>query len=109
MNLSSHAHFIGPIRFSDYNITGKEVPPEEKYRDKLPPEFLKPGPDGYLPVIAYGQSKTANILHALSLQKYLEHQGISSYALHPGGKSDGIDSGIATLINGDRSQDRVGA
>ncbi|CAI4216165.1 unnamed protein product [Parascedosporium putredinis] len=68
VNLASGAHAISPIRFSDYNIE-KGADPDE----------------GYLGIVAYGQSKTANILFTVSLQKELPKKGISAYCLHPGG------------------------
>ena len=38
----------------------------------------------YNPWIAYGQSKTANVLMAVSLNEKLGRQGIKAYALNPG-------------------------
>ncbi|KAI1101676.1 retinol dehydrogenase 13 [Jackrogersella minutella] len=84
VNVSSHGHQLSPIRFHDYNIENKEVPPEEKPQVPLSPTFLKCQDDGYMPMIAYAQSKTANILFSLYLQKHLQKKGIVSYALHPG-------------------------
>jgi NAD(P)-dependent dehydrogenase (short-subunit alcohol dehydrogenase family) len=34
--------------------------------------------------LSYGQAKTANILHALELEKRLANKGIHAYSLHPG-------------------------
>ncbi|MBW8753955.1 MAG: SDR family NAD(P)-dependent oxidoreductase [Sphingomonadales bacterium] len=39
----------------------------------------------YDPMVAYGRSKTANILFALELDRRLEDRGIRATALHPGG------------------------
>ncbi|KAI0399724.1 hypothetical protein F4802DRAFT_538627 [Xylaria palmicola] len=85
VNLSSHGHMLSPIRFHDYNMENKETPPEE--RPRLPPTsvFAKPSEDGYLPLIAYGQSKTANVLFTYYLQQHARDFGIMSYSLHPGG------------------------
>ncbi|KAK6853720.1 hypothetical protein PG995_010532 [Apiospora arundinis] len=66
INLSSQGHRCSPMRFHDYNIEGKE------------------NEDGYLPIVAYGQSKTANILFSLSLQQKLKSRGITAFAVHPG-------------------------
>ncbi|KAI1383742.1 retinol dehydrogenase 13 [Hypoxylon trugodes] len=85
INLSSHGHRLSPIRFHDYNIENKEVPPEEKPFSPLPPTFSKVTEDGYMGTIAYAQSKTANILFTLYLQEHLQAKGITSYAVHPGG------------------------
>lgn len=38
----------------------------------------------YDPWLAYGQSKSANILHAVELQKRLGPEGVTSVSLHPG-------------------------
>ena len=45
-------------------------------------DFLKSNP--YKPVIAYAESKLANILHAVELQRRYADQGIKAYSLHPG-------------------------
>ncbi|KAI1800794.1 NAD(P)-binding protein [Daldinia bambusicola] len=84
VNVSSHGHRLSPIRFHDYNIENKEVPGGEKPFSPLPPAFGRIQDDGYMPTIAYAQSKTANILFTLYLQDHLQN-GITSYALHPGG------------------------
>jgi NAD(P)-dependent dehydrogenase (short-subunit alcohol dehydrogenase family) len=67
INLTSLGHRISPVRFSDYNLTGKEVPPEEKNPGPLPPMFTEKNPDGYNGWVAYGQAKTANILFSIGL------------------------------------------
>lgn len=86
VNLTSAGHRLSPVRFSDYNFEGKHVPPEEDHIKPLPGAFAKWTPDGYPPFVAYGQSKSANILFTLYLQKHLAKDGITSYALHPGCK-----------------------
>jgi NAD(P)-dependent dehydrogenase (short-subunit alcohol dehydrogenase family) len=86
VNLTSLGHRISPVRFSDYNLTGKDVPPEEKNPGPLPPMFLKNAPDGYNGWVAYGQAKTANILFSIGLNKRLKGKGVTSYAVHPGCK-----------------------
>ena len=42
----------------------------------------------YNPWLAYGQSKTANILFGVSLTAKLKGKRISSFAVHPGRKSE---------------------
>ncbi|XDG09826.1 hypothetical protein ABKA04_009441 [Annulohypoxylon sp. FPYF3050] len=90
INLSSHGHRLSTIRFHDYNIENKEVPLEEKPFSPLPPTFARVQDDGYMPTIAYAQSKTANILFSLYLQDHLRRKGITSYAVHPGGVSSNL-------------------
>lgn len=84
VNLSSAGHRLSPVRFSDYNLEGKPVPPEEDHVKPLPGAFAKCTPDGYKPIVAYAQSKSANILFTISLQRHLANHGIASYAVHPG-------------------------
>jgi len=83
VNLSSAGHRLSPIRWSDYNYEPRQVPPEE---DHLPlmGAFGKSAPDGYNGIVTYAQSKTANILFTVELQKHLSKQGIAAYVLHPG-------------------------
>src|SRR5690349_14643748 len=45
-------------------------------------DFLKS--NSYDPMVAYGESKLANILHVVELQRRYGDRGIKSYALHPG-------------------------
>ena len=67
VNVSSSGHFFSGIRFTDPNFT-----------------------KGYDFVDAYGQSKTANILHALSLAERLHDRNIKAYSVHPGSISTGL-------------------
>ncbi|KAL2260850.1 hypothetical protein VTK26DRAFT_5032 [Humicola hyalothermophila] len=84
ISLSSAGHRLSPIRFSDYNFEGKPVPPEEEHVKPLPGAFAKCTADGYNGIVPYAQSKTANILFTLYLQKHLSRDGIAAYTLHPG-------------------------
>jgi NAD(P)-dependent dehydrogenase (short-subunit alcohol dehydrogenase family) len=86
VNLSSAGHRLSPIRFSDYNLEGKPIPPEEDHFKPLSPAFARTTEDGYNGIVAYAQSKTANVLFTLYLQEHLRSRGISSYVLHPGSK-----------------------
>lgn len=94
VNVSSAAHLISPVRFSDINFEdevvgpkrGKmEVPEEERPPPELPAWTLAPTADGFPGTAAYGQSKTANILFTVALKQRLAGQGIEVLALHPGG------------------------
>ncbi|KAK0649198.1 hypothetical protein B0T16DRAFT_436190 [Cercophora newfieldiana] len=84
VSLTSAGHRLSPIRFSDYNLKSDNVPPEEDHVKPLAGAFGRTTEDGYNGIVAYGQSKTANILFTLYLQEHLSKQGISSYTLHPG-------------------------
>ncbi|KAL4929032.1 putative short-chain dehydrogenase [Aspergillus undulatus] len=90
VNVSSDGHRLSPIRFADYNFREGE---------------------NYNPWSAYGQSKTANMLMAVSLAEKLGSKGLSAYSLHPGvifstSLSHGIENaeeGFASLNALDRA------
>ena len=63
VNLSSRGHHIAPVDFDDPNFENREY-------DKW---------------VSYGQSKTANVLFAVGLERRLADKGIHAFALHPGG------------------------
>jgi NAD(P)-dependent dehydrogenase (short-subunit alcohol dehydrogenase family) len=77
--LSSIGHRRSPIKFDDPNF---ENTPYDKWE-------------------AYGQSKTANSLFAVELNRRLEPKGINAYAVHPGG--------IMTNLQRDMSQAEIRA
>ncbi|KAJ7438227.1 hypothetical protein B0H11DRAFT_2105512 [Mycena galericulata] len=61
--ISSNGHRLHPIRFTDWNFSdGKS----------------------YSKWFGYGQSKTANLLMAISLAQKLRKKGLQAYSLHPG-------------------------
>ncbi len=62
VNLSSRGHLRSPMRWDD-------------------PHFRTSDYDKW---VAYGQSKTANVLFTVGLEKRLAPQGIHAYAVHPG-------------------------
>jgi NAD(P)-dependent dehydrogenase (short-subunit alcohol dehydrogenase family) len=89
VNVSSRGVRFGPVRFSDWNFT-KPVDqlPESEKPDISATEasFFDIDMTGaYQGMVAYGQSKTANVLFSLSLTErlYAQH-GIMSFGLHPG-------------------------
>jgi len=84
VNLTSKGHRLSPIRFSDYNFEGKPVPPDEDHVKPLPGTFNIFTDDGYNGIVTYCQSKTANILFTLYLQKVWQRFGIVAYAVQPG-------------------------
>ena len=86
INVSSSGHALGPIRFSDYNFekSNEELPKEEIAPLERLAALGVPTEGVYIPFVAYGQSKTANILFSLSLTQRLFDKGIVSYSVHPG-------------------------
>ena len=63
VNLSSRGHHIAPVDFHDPNFDTR----------------------AYDPWLAYGNSKTANVLFTVGLEHRFGGKGIHAYALHPGG------------------------
>ncbi|KAJ5896713.1 uncharacterized protein N7473_006112 [Penicillium subrubescens] len=93
VNVTSAGHRLSPLRFHDYNFEGKEVPVDERPPDGLPPMF-SPSAGGYNGWLAYGQSKTANILFTVYLTQHLASAGIVSYSVHPGSIWTGLSRGL---------------
>ncbi len=85
VNVSSHGHRLSPVRFSDYAFQKglTDVPDGEKPTGTVPP-FFAGEVDGYPGFLGYGQSKTANILHASELGRRLRGTGITAFSVHPG-------------------------
>ncbi|KAF3934649.1 hypothetical protein ABW20_dc0103147 [Dactylellina cionopaga] len=97
INVSSYAHLCNPIRWSDWNWEGKEVPEEEKGDIDQLNLFREPDLSftAYTPYGAYGQSKTANVLFSVELnQRLFEKYGILSLSLHPGAIKSGLQRHI---------------
>ncbi|KAK0126724.1 hypothetical protein ONS95_008304 [Cadophora gregata] len=86
VNLTSAGHRLSPIRFSDCNFKRRveDLPEEERPPPGLPGPLMPAQGETYNPFLAYGQSKTANILFSGSLNKALGERGVRSYAVHPG-------------------------
>lgn len=88
VNVTSLGYRLSPVRFHDYNFEGHPVPPEEEPPSSVP-SYMRPAPTGgrsYHGFCAYGQSKTANILHAVALNDRLGGKSVRAYAVHPGCK-----------------------
>jgi len=90
VNTSSEAHRISPVRFSDINQEpGKVVEQEDMPRRGLPKGMLR-GRGGYEPAVAYGQSKTANVLFAIGLNERLARKRLKCLAVMPGNIMTGL-------------------
>lgn len=89
VNLTSAGHRLSPIRFSDFNFKKaiEDLPEEERPPPGLPGKLMPGEGQTYNTFLAYGQSKTANILFSGSLNAVLGGKGVRSYAVHPGCKS----------------------
>jgi NAD(P)-dependent dehydrogenase (short-subunit alcohol dehydrogenase family) len=87
INTASEAHIVSPVRFSDINQDlGNEVPKDEQPRRGLPEGKLK-NDGSYESSVAYGQSKTANVLFSVGLNARYSSQGLKSFAVSPGSES----------------------
>ncbi len=62
ISLSSSGHAVSPVIFDDVHFEQRE----------------------YDPWAAYGQSKTANVLFALDLDRRFRERGVRAFAVHPG-------------------------
>ncbi|PWY71894.1 NAD(P)-binding protein [Aspergillus eucalypticola CBS 122712] len=95
INLSSFGHKFSPVRFTDLSFPNlpNELPESER-PDLRMTEYLtgnSHADEAYYGLFSYGQSKTANILHAISLnQKLLAKYNIAAFAVHPGAVDTGI-------------------
>ena len=82
--VSSEMAFASPFRFSDPQFDEKPIPDSEKPNWEFM-KILKVEPHTkYDHWIAYSQSKTANVLFALHLNKILAEDNITAFSLHPG-------------------------
>lgn len=88
VNVSSGAHYMTPVRFSDYNFEGKPLQPDEVPAPGFPDWVTKTTADGFPGALAYGMSKCANVLFTVALKERLRERGIDSFAADPGGKSE---------------------
>ena len=90
INVSSRGVRFSPVRFSDLDFTKPiDQLPESERPDLavMKSSFFDIDMHGvYHGMVAYGQSKSANVLFSLSLTERLYDQyGILSFGLHPGG------------------------
>ena len=60
-----------------------ELPEEERPPNGLPTALMDPEVP-YSPFVAYGQSKTGNILFSVGLSEALGANGVRSFSVHPG-------------------------
>ncbi|KAH7066354.1 hypothetical protein BKA63DRAFT_585430 [Paraphoma chrysanthemicola] len=87
VNVASRGTIYGPVRFSDWNFDkeANELPLEERPNLDALAAAHTIVPGAYNPMIAYSQSKTANILFSIGLTRRLyKGFGIMSLAVHPG-------------------------
>ena len=69
-------------------VPGAKVAPEDEPRRGMPEGILL-NEGGYEPAVAYGQSKTANVLMAVGLNARLKGR-VESFAVMPGSESHSL-------------------
>lgn len=102
INVGSDGYRLGAIRYFDYNFHVRQY--SQKVRCltcvyKLSVSGLRmcvPMQDGesYNPWVAYGQTKTANLLFSQALAARLGSKGLLSFALHPGVIATNLPTGL---------------
>lgn len=93
VNITSAGFVLAPFRFSDYNFTGapNPLPLEEQVDTAAAGTMGFAGLDpstGYVPMIAYAQANTANMLFSRGLAE----RGVSAFSAAPGGMYASIHS-----------------
>ena len=72
ISVASSAHTFASVHLGDYNFEQHE--------------------DGYTPIAAYAQAKTANIWMANELERKYGSKGVHSISVHPGGIETGLQN-----------------
>ncbi|KAL8939638.1 MAG: hypothetical protein Q9216_003246 [Gyalolechia sp. 2 TL-2023] len=84
VNVVSNGYALSPFRFSDWNFNGdRTIPDNEQPPSETCKAFGVPWGLGYLPPIAYGQSKTAGILFTKELARKVDGK-VTVLCLNPG-------------------------
>jgi NAD(P)-dependent dehydrogenase (short-subunit alcohol dehydrogenase family) len=87
VNVVSNGYALSPFRFSDYNFDGvDDLPEDEQPSKEAMAAFGIPFGLGYIPPVAYGQSKTATMLYTRELADKLKGIGATALSVMPGGE-----------------------
>ncbi|WP_157219000.1 SDR family NAD(P)-dependent oxidoreductase [Flavisphingomonas formosensis] len=84
--LSSGGHALGDIDLDDVNFERR----------------------GYDPFLAYGQSKTANILFASELDRRYADRGIRAFSVNPGAVATSLGRHMSPTVIADQGWDKIG-
>ncbi|RAQ98673.1 retinol dehydrogenase 12 [Stemphylium lycopersici] len=107
--VSSLACVISPFRFSDYNLEDRPLAKDEGTNWEVLNYLMGiEQHEGYEFEVAYGQSKTANVLFAKHLNKLLSSDGIYAFALHPGAvQSRASDAKLRAMTEEQKSKLKI--
>lgn len=102
VNVSSSSHTVSPFRFSDaqFDTPPATLPLREQPIPEACRHFGIPCTAGYAPLVAYGQSKTAGILHAKAIAGGAMGSRILAYSVNPGGKTNYLYMSSSMLTTG---------
>jgi NAD(P)-dependent dehydrogenase (short-subunit alcohol dehydrogenase family) len=89
VTVTSGASAVSPFRFSDYNFdldgSARTLPADEKPNfEPIKGSLPYTDTEGYEHTAAYAQSKTADILLAVQLNKLLASDGVRAFSVDPG-------------------------
>ncbi|KAL5384414.1 hypothetical protein PMIN02_009222 [Paraphaeosphaeria minitans] len=85
VNVVSNGYALSPFRFSDYNFDGvDDLPQDEQPSKDAMAAFGIPFGLGYIPPVAYGQSKTAAMLYTRELADKLKGTNATALSVMPG-------------------------
>lgn len=86
VNITSAAHVLTHLRFSDHIFKGVPIPYEEQPNTAIASQMDMPELDtqgGYHPMIAYCHSNTVNMLFTTELAEMLKDKGIYPFTSAP--------------------------
>lgn len=94
ITLSSAGHQVTGIQFGNYDL---KKPFEIVSTVNIESDKIKPG-SPYDPMVAYGQSKTANIYMGNEIDRRYGSQGLHGLSVHPGGIATGLGKHIPDAV-----------
>ena len=96
--MTSAGYKLCPLRLHDYNLEWKPAPHEEEVPADAP-GWPTATNDGFAGLVAYGQTKTANMLMAVAMRDRFEKEpGIDSFCVDAGCMSPICDS-FASMVS----------
>lgn len=84
-NITSNGYVLSPFRFDDKNFDNNPMMEDQRPSKQNCEAFGVPWGLGYIPAIAYGQSKTAMVLYTRELAVRLNGTSVTAACCNPGG------------------------